>query len=113
MRTLAERLSHTEARELAEQSPPELLGWLHKTGGPERLDVDEFLRRVAEREGVDLVTAESDARAVYVAVKRAVSADELAKLRGALPQDFAELLADVEPLPVDQFLGLVALRTED
>src|SRR3954463_4466458 len=64
LETLAERLSAGEARDVAAQLPPELAAYLPPRGDAERFDVEEFLRRVAEREGVDVPTAEEHARAV-------------------------------------------------
>src|SRR2546423_9481935 len=64
LQTLAERIAGGEARDLAEQLPPELAPWLATTSGAERFDVDAFLRRVAGREGTDVATAERHVRAV-------------------------------------------------
>ena len=41
--TLAERIAQGEARDLAEQLPPEVAPWLTTTDGAHRFDVDEFL----------------------------------------------------------------------
>ena len=65
LQTLAERIDAGEARDLAEELPDEVAPWLATTTPAERLDIDEFLRRVAEREGVDIETAERDAAAVF------------------------------------------------
>src|ERR1700736_6184283 len=62
LQTLAERLPGGEARDLAEQLPPDLAGWLGAKGRAEAFDLDEFLRRVAEREQVNLRAAERHAR---------------------------------------------------
>ena len=72
LQTLAERISAGQARDLAEQLPPELAPWLATIGGAEPFDVDEFLRRVAEREDTDISRAERDARAVFAALGRSV-----------------------------------------
>jgi uncharacterized protein (DUF2267 family) len=55
----------SEARDLVEQLPPELGPWLltDADGAAEGFDVDEFLRRVASRAGVDMAAAELRARA--------------------------------------------------
>jgi uncharacterized protein (DUF2267 family) len=92
--TLAERISAGEARDLAEQLPAPLSGWLHTTTGPEPFGYDEFLRRVAAREGTDLATAERHARAVFAALARAVDGDELDDLAAELPHDFGPLVAE-------------------
>src|SRR2546423_12113163 len=80
LQTLAEPCSPAIARAVAAQLPPELLGWLHTTTDPERIDVDEFLARLAAREGVDATTAEEHTRAVFRALRAALPADELRRL---------------------------------
>jgi uncharacterized protein (DUF2267 family) len=113
--TLAERLSRGQARDLLQQLPAEMKPWLYTESAAEGFDVDEFLRRVAEREGVDAETAESHARAVFFALGRAVSDDEIADLADELPQDFEPLIAEAqrrffEVMPAEEFLAKVAER---
>ncbi|MFB9831326.1 DUF2267 domain-containing protein [Actinoallomurus acaciae] len=90
--TLAERLSRDEARDLLQRLPVEIRPWLHTERSAERFDVGEFLRRVAEREGVDLESAERDARAVFAALREAVGHDEYADLTVRFPPDYGVLL---------------------
>jgi uncharacterized protein (DUF2267 family) len=111
--TLAERIAAGEARDLAEELPPELAGWLATDTNAEPFDVDEFLRRVAEREGVDVETADEHARAVFVALGRAVSPQELSDLAAELSKDYAPLLPrgrHIEVVAADEFLQRVADR---
>jgi uncharacterized protein (DUF2267 family) len=54
LETLAERLSGGEARDLAERLPPELAPYV-RLGDAQGFAVEKILRRVAEREGVDVV----------------------------------------------------------
>lgn len=111
--TLAERIAAGEARDLAAQLPPELAPWVATTTGPEAFDVDEFLRRVAERAQTDLAGAERDARAVFAALGRVLSADELDDLAAELSKDYAFLLPRgrlVDVLPADVFVKRVAQR---
>jgi uncharacterized protein (DUF2267 family) len=113
LQTLAERIAEGEARDLAEQLPPELGPWLATTSGAEPFDVDEFLRRIAEREGVDPEDAERRAKAVFAALGAALSADEFADLTAELPKDYWRLLPRgpyVAILPADEFLRGVADR---
>jgi uncharacterized protein (DUF2267 family) len=113
LQTLGERLSTEEARDLVEQLPEELGPWLLTEGAAERFDVDEFLRRVAERAEVDLDAAERQARAVFMALARALGAEEFADMVAQLPKDFALLLPvgpATEILPVEVFLDRVADR---
>ena len=115
LETLAERLSAGEARDLAERLPPELAPWLATDGPAEPFDVDEFLRRVAEREGVDITAAERHARAVFEALGRTVGEDEIDDMAAELPNDFAPLVAEakrrfVHLMPADEFYARVAER---
>src|SRR3954447_10561424 len=90
--TLAERLSAGQARDLAAQLPPELAPWLATDSGPEPFDVDEFVGRVADREGTDLATATRHARAVFTALGRTVREEEIEDMAAELPKDFAPLI---------------------
>lgn len=116
LQTLAERLSAGEARDLAAQLPPELAPWLATTGGAEPFDVDEFLRRVAEREQVDVATAERHARAVFAALGHTVSPSEIDDMAAELPRDFAPLVAEAQlrfahVMSADTFVSRVADRS--
>jgi uncharacterized protein (DUF2267 family) len=113
--TLAERLSPGQARDLLKQLPPEMKPWLYTERAAEGFDIDEFLRRVAEREGVDIETAERHARAVFSALGRAVSRDEIADMAAELPRGFAPLVAEAQSrffrvMPAEDFLAKVAER---
>jgi uncharacterized protein (DUF2267 family) len=112
--TLGERIAEGEARDLAAELPPELGPLLSAGPKAEPFDVIEFIRRVAERENVDLETAERHASAVFVALYRAVSPKELSDMLAELPvRYYARLLPRgpaVEVMPVDQFLEHVAGR---
>jgi uncharacterized protein (DUF2267 family) len=116
--TLAERLSAGEARDVAEQLPSELRPWLTSEGGPEPFHVDEFLRRVAEREQVDPATAERHARAVMAALGHAVSPDEIHDMASELPPELRRALergdarssGAARKMSLDEFLQAVAER---
>ena len=112
--TLAERLDPGEARDLADEVPPELAPWLATNTPAARFGVDEFIRRVAEREGVDAATAERDARAVFAALGSAVSPGELADAAAQLPNEFATLLPRgpwVDRPAAGEFAARIARRT--
>jgi uncharacterized protein (DUF2267 family) len=119
--TLAERLSAGEARDIAEQLPRDLGSWLADADGAEPFHADEFLRRIAQREGVDLDTAERHARAVFTALGRAVKHQELEDMATELPKDFEPLIADAlsqadrlapeAVVPAEEFIQRVADRT--
>jgi uncharacterized protein (DUF2267 family) len=113
--TLAERISSGQARDLAAQLPPELAPWLATDSGPEPFDVDEFVGRVADREGTDLATATRHAQAVFSALGRTVRAEEIEDMAAELPKNFAPLIAEaqnrfVEVMPAAEFLRRVADR---
>ncbi|GAB3979722.1 hypothetical protein GCM10029978_075860 [Actinoallomurus acanthiterrae] len=63
--TLAKRPSPGQACDLLEQIPAEMKPWLHPQRAAEWFDIDEFLCRVAEREGADVETTERHAHAVF------------------------------------------------
>jgi uncharacterized protein (DUF2267 family) len=94
LRTLAERITGGEARDVADHLPKEVRRLLSDTPEEaERFGLDEFYRRVAEREGVDRRTAAAHARAVFVALGVAVAPGELRDMAAQLPRDFEPFLA--------------------
>jgi uncharacterized protein (DUF2267 family) len=121
LKTLAERISEGEVRDVAGRLPEPLRECAAADGPPERFHVDEFLHRVAERAGVDDPAAERDARAVFAALFRAIGPNELADVRAQLPKDFDPLLdaavAEAPPpepgtpgMTYDEFVTRVADR---
>jgi uncharacterized protein (DUF2267 family) len=114
LQTLGERLSVGEARDLAEQLPPGAAAWLASERHSQPMDVEEFLRRVAEREGVDVGTAIRHARAVFAALARAVEPRELRDVASELPMEFQPLLGSPGPhpsvVPAERFYQRVADR---
>ncbi|KPM54808.1 hypothetical protein CcI49_07655 [Frankia sp. CcI49] len=91
---LGERLSGGETKDLASQLPPALARALPPSGRGERFGLDEFYRRVAEREGggCDRAHARQHARAVVAALKTSVSPNEFEDVAGQLPHGYDELL---------------------
>jgi uncharacterized protein (DUF2267 family) len=113
LQTLAERISAGEARQLAEQLPPELAPSLGSDTHSQPFDMDDFVRRLAAREEVDPDTAERDARIVFAALAHAVDQKELDDLASELDKTYAPLLPRgpyVEVLPAGEFLHRVAER---
>jgi uncharacterized protein (DUF2267 family) len=93
LRTLAERISGGEARDIAAFLPTEVRRLLTDTREEaEPFGLDEFYRRVAEREGVDRRTAAAHARAVFVALGVAVAPGELRDMASQLPAEYEPLL---------------------
>ena len=101
LQTLAERISTGETEDLAERLPDELRSCLLPADARDLFHVDEFIRRISRRAGVDATSAERDARAVFGALWLAVGPDEFADMRSELPKDFDPLLDDAlrEPPP--------------
>jgi uncharacterized protein (DUF2267 family) len=122
LETLGERISGGQARDLARDLPGDVRRWLldSATGDAEAFDATEFVRRVAEREGVDTDTAERHARAVFIAVARLVRSSEFEDMAAELPKDYRALIgealgrrrdpAEYEVVPQDEFLDRVGGR---
>jgi uncharacterized protein (DUF2267 family) len=111
--TLAERISAGEARDLASQLPPELAPWLNVDERSERFDVDEFLRRVAERSGAGEDAALQRARSVLAVLGQAIAPSELDDVGSELPKDYDVLLPrgpHTEVMPARAFFARVAER---
>lgn len=114
LETLGERIDRGEAQQIADRLPPQIAPWIATSGPPEGFDVDEFLRRVAEREGVDIEEAERHVHAVFDGLRYVVE-NEFDDVVAELPEDFAPLL-DRVPLreipSAERFVELVSERSE-
>jgi uncharacterized protein (DUF2267 family)/ribosome-associated translation inhibitor RaiA len=118
LQTLGERLSGGEARDLARHLPEPLRPLLHDGEQPEAFGVDEYLHRVAQREGVEEPVAARHALAVFTALGRAAGPDEIRDMAAELPKDFRALVGAAEaaarrqtapdPGPADTFVRRVA-----
>jgi uncharacterized protein (DUF2267 family) len=96
METLAERIPKTRADELAEDLPERLRFWLEDAKDkPERFHVEEFVRRVAEREEVAPETAARHARVGFRALARVAPAYEVDDLVDELPQEYEPFIGDL------------------
>ncbi|NES15983.1 MULTISPECIES: DUF2267 domain-containing protein [Micromonospora] len=98
LQTLADRITGGESADLAAQLPDELSGYLTAPaegggggGGPVT-----FLRRVADRAGVDPAVAEAGTVAVLATLREAVTVDEFQDLVAQLPKGFDAM---VDPIP--------------
>jgi uncharacterized protein (DUF2267 family) len=89
--TLAERLSYDEAKDLGAQLPRELAVHLAVPEHSVRMSLEDFFRRVSEREQVDLPKAIHHARVVVEVLEEAVSGGEIKHVRGQLPHDWDAL----------------------
>jgi uncharacterized protein (DUF2267 family) len=93
LRTLADRISGGEARDLAEQLPTRLEASLRPgLEEAEGFGLDEFVRRVAERGDVGPDEARTAAAAVLTTVREAVRPGEFEDVVSQLPREFQELV---------------------
>jgi uncharacterized protein (DUF2267 family) len=90
--TLAERMRHDELVWLGARLPTELQVAV-RAGSPscQPFDADEFVRRVAERVGVEPQAVWTQVRAVLGTLSREVAEMEAVRLR--LPREFDALMA--------------------
>jgi uncharacterized protein (DUF2267 family) len=98
LETLGERIAHGEVADLAAELAPEFRepleqGDVESHGRAQGMPLDEFLRRVAEREGVSPELAPDHARAVFRTLREALPDREVADLVAQLPNDYEPLLA--------------------
>jgi uncharacterized protein (DUF2267 family) len=96
--TLAERIAGGEVHDLIARLPVEFHGALRggdaaAHGAARKMSLDEFVRRVAEREGVGLEAAFEHARAVIATLREAVGEDEFRDVSAQLPQEYAAIEA--------------------
>nr|WP_239028570.1 DUF2267 domain-containing protein [Pseudonocardia acidicola] len=114
LETFSERIAPDRAAELRVLLPAQMRQWI--TESPILpIDVQQFLRRVGEREGTDLDPAERHTRAVFHGLGALLTPNELAPAARELPQDFRPLfdLAQqdwVEYVPGGAFFRRVAQR---
>jgi uncharacterized protein (DUF2267 family) len=92
---LGQRLAGNEPLDLASQLPAELKEPLLQHAGAAEIgdDVDDFARRVADREGPDCDPEQAlrHARAVLATIASFVSPGEIKDLRSQLPAGYAPL----------------------
>jgi uncharacterized protein (DUF2267 family) len=94
LKTLADRIGPKEAHDTASQLPKELKGALEPAiVNAGAFDAEEFLRRVAERGGLTADEARERTRAVFVALREAVSDGELRDWQFDLSTDYVDLAA--------------------
>jgi RND superfamily putative drug exporter len=93
--TLGERITRKERRVLAMHLPKQLRPAI-KSGGLRREDfpLEEFLRRISERQGTSERAPRADARAVMSTLGDVVARGELDYLRAQLSADYAAVLPD-------------------
>lgn len=98
LRTLSERISEGQARDMADGQPRAIAESLtHHHGNPAEFSREEFAARIAVDDDVDADLAERDERilAVLGTLADAVG-EEFEDLRAQLPGGFEELFAEAE-----------------
>ena len=98
LKTLAERISGGEVDDLISRLPVELHPPLKEgdalsNGAARRMSLDDFLRRIAEREGVTPTEAREHARAVFATLREAVGDKEFHDVSAQLPLEYAAVEA--------------------
>lgn len=91
--TLGERLHEGEATDLASPLPMEIDRFLNEADHGQRFDYQEFLDRIAEREGggTDRADANYHAQQVIAVVAEVVPPGNIEKVQNGLPDDFDAL----------------------
>ena len=89
--TLAERLDFGETKDLAAQLPRELAIYFAASEHSERFSLNEFFKRVSEREQLTLPKSIHHARVVIEVLQEAVSAGEIRDVRAQLPKQWGAL----------------------
>lgn len=97
LEVLGARLAGGEPGNVADQLPPGLAVVLPTQGPGERFGVEEFYRRVAEKEACPQPRARQHARAVLAALRVQLTGHEYDHLAAQLPGDYADLLG-TEPV---------------
>jgi uncharacterized protein (DUF2267 family) len=97
LNTLAQRLAGGEPHDLASQLPEELKETVELTadeGAGHRWDADEFVAKVAAREGCSPEQAREHVRAIFAALRDAVTPGEFDDITSQLDRSYRELLPD-------------------
>ena len=95
LNTLAQRLAGGEPHDLASQLPQELKETIEFTtgeGAGVRWDADEFVAKVAQREGCSPEQAREHVKAVFAALRDAVTPGEFDDITSQLDRSYRALL---------------------
>ncbi|HEX7300160.1 MAG TPA: DUF2267 domain-containing protein [Solirubrobacteraceae bacterium] len=97
LEALAERIAGGEVDDLAASLPDELRAPLERgkartNGKAQRMLLDEFIARVAEREGVSREAALDHAHAVFATLREVIPDKEWSDMLAELPREYSEAL---------------------
>lgn len=95
LEVIRDRVVGNEAKDLASQLPKELGQYLHGREGEngQFFSMQEFVKRVSEKEGVDLTDAVIHIRSVFAVLQDAVTPGEFTDFQANFSDDYAELFA--------------------
>lgn len=91
LEVLGQRITIGQAEDVAAALPLELRQYLRQSPGAEPLDLNEFLARVGDKEGVDLPTAGDHSRAVLSVLAEWIPRAELRDTLEQIPNDMRSL----------------------
>ena len=90
LETLSDRLTGQGAEHLAAQLPKAVKHFAH-SGGAERFSAQEFIERIADKEGCETHEAERHAKAVMDTIGEAVDEGDFQHLFAQLPNSYHKL----------------------
>ena len=108
--TLAERLDFGETKDLAAQLPRELAAYFAVQEHSKRFSLQEFFKRMSEREQMDLPKSIHHARVVVELLQEAVSAGEIRDVRAQLSDDWNALFEAGGEGRLTEAQGVKAIR---
>ncbi|ARV60181.1 hypothetical protein BZZ01_17475 [Nostocales cyanobacterium HT-58-2] len=90
---IRERIVGDEAKDLASQLPEELAKYLQGREGEngQHFNMQEFIKRVAEKEGVEPTHAVIHVRSVFAVLRNAITPGEFEDFQANFTHDYAEL----------------------
>ncbi|BAY47443.1 hypothetical protein SAMD00079811_50610 [Scytonema sp. HK-05] len=93
LEVIRERIVGDEAKDLASQLPKELGEYLRGREGQngQHFDMQEFISRVAEKEGIEPTNAVIHIRSVFAVLRNAVTPGEFEDFQANFTNDYAEL----------------------
>ncbi len=91
LKTLGERLTSTEAADLAAQLPPAIGRFLTVVDTNKDFDLEEFYEHVSRRESIGQPISREHARAVMSVLEEAVNPGELQDVLAQLPDEYETL----------------------
>jgi uncharacterized protein (DUF2267 family) len=103
LNVLTERIPEDKALGLADLVPAELVECLRQEQYAQQFDINEFYRRVGNREGVSPDVAVDHAQAVIDVLKQAVPADEIKGIISELPGEYSGLFRMPQVKTASQF----------